>query len=423
MNKQCDIKELLFDFIELYRITKKETIYNVINSHQGYSICSSYLYANMRNRIHTNNIEVYYQLLNSLNKKILKKKISLDFTQLCTYIEYYMYDNCIAECQKILDILTPYKNYFYYDLMYKAVELIKKQYSNEVVQNFEEYLDYIYIFKYYNVHLRNSFYYSLFYFSQNISIKETEISLIKSRAELTEIITRNTTFLPLCQARLAMLFSKKLYIDAFELIQFIEKNLKSDNYLFNINFYLIVFVEIYNISNKSDYYYSKYCKLLNENYNKIPDKKKTSILGNEIIFHMLQKNYSKCLELIDSIYSISNKRQIQLSIFYMFCSSQLNLPVKTKFMNINATDWQDLSDKELYYYFIYSQENKKKEILDYLMILREKYVQDNERYYIFILKEELIKYCEIYGIYKPLKDFEELKYNPKSKRSLKKFKM
>lgn len=122
---------------------------------------------------------------------------------------------------------------------------------------------------------------------------------------------------------------------------------------------------------------------------------------------MKMKKYQKCLNIIQPELKNTGDKELQFIIFYFFCNLQLKYLYDLSLIPPEYERAGSISDIEMIRYFIQLSESASYEIIiNYIKILREKYIEDNEVIYIMILREEISKYCEALGNYNACVEFK-----------------
>lgn len=370
-------KILIGKIIECYRIEQKCPASKLI-IRNGVPICSRATYIKIQEGKPISSSEVYELLIKNLNKKIVKGSVVLDFNNLKQAIYYYNYDQINVEIIKLFVALRKVKNYFYYDLIYKVLLLVYDFFFAEVSITKSEIIDLSKNSSIFEKDLRDILHYCLCGIISN--------QTIDNKMNLKLLLTNEYDYLPLAMHRLHTLFQSKNYIEANELIEFINSNIKLDNFVFNVNFYW----NAYKISMNSRYY-DLFIKLFNEKKDLIPIQRKEILIGNIVMNQLQKKNYELCINLIDEIFDVSVKRKLQFATFYLFASSQLNIVADKKYYEVDIEDCKDFSDIVMYEYFEeYSILDSFKQIRK-LNIIKFNILKDYENVYHFIIDEELKK--------------------------------
>lgn len=418
-------KVLMGRLIEVYRIWNNEAISDLIHGrNEKYAICSKPTYLAIRSGKQLRETQIYHALFNELGRYPYKGQLELDFSALNYAAEYYFYEDCSKEAASLLEILRPAKDSIYYEVMYQSIELIKAYYDGDIINNINEIIVALDVIAFFPSKLRQVVFLVLFHVSRNLTLPERYNGIVMpSYTELLDRLTNDMSYLPICLHRMFFLQNEGFEFDAYNIVKLINNRIKSDNHLFNVSYYFVAFKFLDGREKEAAIYYQKYQEIIGDNSISISKRKKMTLLGNEIMYLMEKKNYQRCIDIIEPILLDANDKRIKLTIFYFFCKSQLNLDIDLSVIPENFTECSDASDIEMLYYFAYlcCSENRQA-VINYISILREKYIGDNEIIYIMILNEEINKQCSYLGNYKAYIQFQTLKYKPKSKRSLKRYK-
>ncbi len=367
--------------LEVYRELSGKSINSFIKK-SNKDICSKITYSKIINDPECVDNKTYFKFFEAKGIPLYTNKVNLDFLKIHHNFEYYDYDHSLIDLKEIESKFLPIAKCAYYDLIQRSIKIIKCYLENNMSVTAKDLEDVLVYEKLLPNQLRDVLCYCAIALSNKITIENYK--------EYNTKLSCISKYLPLQLQRITSLANFGEFKKAYDSIEILEPQLSLTNYSMNINFYYLKFGAANKIKYNENECYREFIEYFNKHNDKLSLRRKEVIVGNMVIGNLLKKEYNNCLELLKTIIYEAKFRKIQLTIFSLFCHSQLDLIAEDDLYNIDLSSCCDSSDLAMIKYFIdkkvITNTEKKK-----TLILTEERLRDSENVYKFIIKEELYK--------------------------------